>query len=62
MILRGGCQCGGVRFEIEGKLMGVGHCHCGACRKAQGAAMADRPCNNVSCIIQICGNGTVRRG
>ena len=38
MVLRGGCQCGGVRFEIDGPLMGVGNCHCGACRKAQGAA------------------------
>ena len=42
MTLRGSCQCGGIRFEIDGPLMGVGHCHCNACRKAQGAAFRTR--------------------
>ena len=42
MVLRGGCQCGGVRFEIDGPLMGVGNCHCGACRTTQGAAFRTR--------------------
>lgn len=42
MPLHGSCQCGGVRFEIDGPLSGVGHCHCNACRKAQGAAFRTR--------------------
>jgi hypothetical protein len=40
--LRGSCRCGGIRFEIHGPLMGVGHCHCNACRKSQGAAFRTR--------------------
>ena len=42
MALRGSCRCGGVRFEIDGPLMGVGHCHCTTCRKTQGAAFRTR--------------------
>ena len=42
MPITGGCQCGAIRFEITGPLMGVGHCHCNACRKAQGSAFRTR--------------------
>ena len=42
MTITGGCQCGAVRFEIIGPMMGVGNCHCNACRKAQGAAFRTR--------------------
>jgi hypothetical protein len=34
----GGCLCGGVRYEVAGPLAPVQLCHCGQCRKAQGAA------------------------
>lgn len=37
-MLRGSCLCGGVRYEIRGKLGPMGHCHCRTCRKAHGAA------------------------
>ena len=37
-MIRGGCLCGDVRFEITGKLTGASHCHCSMCRKAHGAA------------------------
>ena len=39
-MLTGGCLCGAVRFEIEGKLRHIAHCHCSMCRKAHGAAFA----------------------
>ncbi len=35
---RGSCNCGAVRFEIEGKLGPFGFCHCRTCRKASGTA------------------------
>ena len=38
--LRGGCLCGGVRYEIEGPIQPPEHCHCGMCRKAHGAAFS----------------------
>ena len=36
--LAGSCLCGRVRYEIDGKLGPVVHCHCVRCRKAQGGA------------------------
>ncbi len=37
-MLSGGCLCGSVRYEIEGSLRNLTHCHCGMCRKFHGAA------------------------
>jgi hypothetical protein len=37
-MLTGTCLCGGVRYEIHGRIGPVGHCHCVTCRKAQGGA------------------------
>ncbi len=38
--VRGGCLCGGIRYEIEGAIEAPEHCHCGMCRKAHGAAFS----------------------
>jgi hypothetical protein len=32
----GGCQCGAIRFRIEGGLKGASICHCRMCQKAMG--------------------------
>jgi len=37
-MLSGSCLCGAIRYEIDGKIGPVGHCHCVTCRKAQGGA------------------------
>ena len=37
-MLHGGCVCGAVRYEIEGLLRHISHCHCSLCRKFHGAA------------------------
>lgn len=34
--LRGGCACGGVRFELDGPMRGVIACHCETCRRTSG--------------------------
>ena len=42
----GGCQCGAVRYRIEGPLGAAGFCHCRMCQKAFGsfgAALAGVP-------------------
>jgi hypothetical protein len=41
-MLRGSCLCGGIRYEITGKLFEPLNCHCSMCRKAQGAAFRSR--------------------
>jgi hypothetical protein len=39
-VLTGRCLCGGVRFEIDGRLGPVVYCHCSLCRRATGSAFA----------------------
>lgn len=35
----GSCLCGGVCYEIDGRLEPIQVCHCSQCRKAQGSAL-----------------------
>lgn len=39
MKLTGGCQCGAVRYSVEGEPQHVALCHCNDCRKSAGAPM-----------------------
>jgi hypothetical protein len=36
--LRGGCLCGGVRYEIDAPLEGASYCHCTRCQRRTGTA------------------------
>ena len=38
--ISGGCQCGAVRYTINGPLSGPGICHCRMCQKAFGSFFA----------------------
>jgi len=40
MKLRGGCNCGQVRYELEGAPIRTGICHCETCRKESGSAFS----------------------
>jgi len=40
--IRGSCLCGGVKFEIAGRLGPPSNCHCSKCRKQHGAAFRSR--------------------
>jgi hypothetical protein len=37
-IATGGCLCGAIRYEVQGRLPPVGMCHCSLCRRASGGA------------------------
>lgn len=39
-MLKGSCLCGGVRYEIDGKLGAVTNCYCSLCRKMSGSAFS----------------------
>src|SRR6185295_11878367 len=39
-MLRGSCLCGSVRYEVDGPVHDMHHCHCSMCRKAHGAAFS----------------------
>ncbi len=36
----GGCLCGAVRYELQGRLRAVVACHCGQCRRTSGHYVA----------------------
>ena len=38
-IIKGGCLCRGIRFEIEPPFIRANHCHCSRCRKHSGTAV-----------------------
>lgn len=40
MAIVGGCNCGAIRYRIEGEPLRVSHCHCATCRRASGAVAA----------------------
>ncbi len=39
-ILRGGCLCGAVKYEVAGEPKRFFHCHCSRCRKVTGTGHA----------------------
>ena len=39
-MLNGHCLCGGVHFEIDGRLGPIIYCHCSMCRHANGSSFA----------------------
>ena len=39
-ILEGGCQCGKVRYRIEGDPLAVAACHCTECQRQSGSAFS----------------------
>jgi hypothetical protein len=54
-MLRGSCLCGGIRYEISGKLYDPLNCHCSMCRKAQGAAFRSRARVKSADFRWVCG-------
>ena len=40
MIIKGGCLCGKVRYQVAEPLFNADHCHCLMCRRQHGAAFA----------------------
>jgi hypothetical protein len=42
--ITGGCACGGVRYEVGGKLRDVVTCHCVQCRRTSGHFVAATAC------------------
>ncbi len=39
-MIDGHCECGDIRFEINGEIKDYAHCHCSQCRRTHGAAFA----------------------
>lgn len=39
-MITGRCECGLVKYEVDGELVDYCHCHCSICRRLHGAAFA----------------------
>jgi hypothetical protein len=39
-MISGRCECGRVRYEVDGDIESFSHCHCSQCRRLHGAAYA----------------------
>jgi hypothetical protein len=39
-MIQGHCECGRIRFEVDGEINDFSHCHCSQCRRLHGAAFA----------------------
>ena len=39
-MIEGHCECGGVKFRVDGEIHDYSHCHCSQCRRMHGAAFA----------------------
>jgi hypothetical protein len=39
-MITGRCECGAVKYRVDGKIEDFSHCHCSQCRRLHGAAFA----------------------
>lgn len=39
-MIHGRCECGRIRYEVDGEIEDFSHCHCSQCRRLHGAAYA----------------------
>lgn len=39
-MITGRCECGNVKYEVDGDIADFSHCHCSQCRRLHGAAFA----------------------
>jgi hypothetical protein len=60
-MVRGSCLCGAVRYEIDGALEAIHHCHCSLCRKAHGAAFSSYAAAPAASFRFTSGEDRVRR-
>ena len=49
--MTGGCLCGGVRYEIMGRLRDVVVCHCSRCRRSHGHVAAYSACASEDLVL-----------
>ena len=39
-MITGHCECGSVKYQVDGEINDFSHCHCSQCRRLHGAAFA----------------------
>jgi len=51
LMARGGCLCGGVRYQVNGSLRDVIVCHCSRCRRTHGHVGAYASCDESDLVL-----------
>lgn len=59
-LLRGGCLCGAVQFEVAGEITKFYHCHCSRCRKSTGTGHASNLFLQPAALRWLTGEESVR--
>jgi hypothetical protein len=57
----GHCLCGGIQFEIDGRLAPIEMCYCKQCQRAQGTALATNIPISVTAFRLTAGHDLIRR-
>ena len=60
-MIHGRCLCGTVRFEVDGPLADLVHCHCSMCRKHHGTPYATWAVAPAAGFRYVAGRDTVAR-
>ena len=60
-VLRGGCLCGAVTYQVEGPFLRSAHRHCSRCRRATGSAHASNLYLDPSRFRWVSGKASTRR-
>jgi hypothetical protein len=60
-MVSGSCLCRGVRWEIDGALEEMTHCHCSMCRKSHGTAFATYVAGPAEGFRWLAGEDLIRR-
>lgn len=48
----GGCQCGAVRYRVQGNMRDIVNCHCGQCRRIHGHAPGHSAARKAEMVIE----------
>lgn len=59
-MITGHCECGRIRFEVDGDITDFSHCHCSQCRRLHGAAYATFAGVERNRFRYLCGESDLR--
>jgi hypothetical protein len=59
-MIEGGCQCGALRFKVDGEITDLSHCHCSMCRRLHGAAFVTFAGVNSAALEWTTGNKALK--
>jgi hypothetical protein len=60
-MIQGRCLCGGVKFQIDGRISPLQYCHCTRCRKKTGSAFAAAVAAKTDHFAWVAGEDLVER-